>query len=124
MLAIVAIRDVLLCLLGVWYVEFHLDFRFPEDNLLLYFVAIPIIWAALTQIWTSVSYRELTTPLLSWIGHLITMLILVSSVFLISATLNTIGDSLDTTGDIWFHFVGWTVLAALVFYDLVDMGRR
>ena len=30
---------------------------------------------------------------------------------------------LDPLGIIFFHFVGWTVILSLIFYDIVDMYR-
>jgi hypothetical protein len=30
---------------------------------------------------------------------------------------------LDPLGVIFFHFVGWTVILALIYYDLVDICR-
>jgi uncharacterized membrane protein YeiH len=55
--------------------------------------------------------------------HLIAVLLLISTVFLISATLNTIAATLDTLGLVLFHFVGWTVIISLIYYDMVDINR-
>ncbi|MBS3780273.1 MAG: hypothetical protein KGY41_07740 [Desulfovermiculus sp.] len=111
-------------ILGVWYFEFRVGYTFPdEDNLLLYFVAIPIIWATLIQIWTTTTYREQKNTFMSAFTHVVAVLILISTVFLISATLNTIQPSLDPLGNVLFHFVGWTVILSLIYYDLVDICR-
>ncbi|WP_462324023.1 hypothetical protein [Desulfoplanes sp.] len=124
MFVFVFLRDVVILVFGVWFFEFYLDFRLPEeDNLLLYFVAIPIIWATLSQIWTSVSYREQKNRFMYMGCHLMGMLMLLCTVFLISAVLNSIESSLSLYGNIFFHFVGWTALAAFIFYDLVDVLR-
>ncbi|MFP4168733.1 MAG: hypothetical protein ACLFSY_07815 [Desulfonatronovibrionaceae bacterium] len=122
MFIFVLLRDVIILVAGVCFFEFYLDFQLPEeDNLLLYFVAIPIIWATLSQIWTSVSYSEQKNRFMYALCHVIGVLMLISTVFLISAVLNSIEASLSLTGNIFFHFVGWTVLIAFVFYDLVDI---
>ena len=122
--AFVILRDILIFVLGVWLFEFYLDFKLPsEDNLLLFFVAIPIIWAALTQIWTSISYKEQKNQVMSWATHILSILMLAGTIFLISAVLNTIGDNLDLTGVILFHGVGWTAMLAIIFYDIVDICR-
>ncbi len=121
---VVFFRDLLLSALGIWFFEFHLDYRFPEsENLLLYFVAVPIIWSTLIHIWTTTSYREQKTPAMTVFTHLIALLLLISTVFLISATLNTIADALGPTGSVLFHFVGWTVVLSLIYYDVVDINR-
>jgi hypothetical protein len=121
---VVFVRDVALAVLGIWFFEFYLDYTFPEsENLLLYFVAVPIIWSTLIHIWTATSYREQRTPLMTLFTHFISLILLVSTVFLISATLNTIENALAVTGDVLFHFVGWTVVLALIYYDVVDIGR-
>ena len=121
----VLVRDLIILVLGVWFFEFYLDFRLPEeDNLLLYFVAIPIIWATLSQIWTSVSYSEQKNRAMYAITHIMGILMLISTVFLISSVLNSIEASLSFAGNVCFHFVGWTVLVAFVFYDLVDILRE
>lgn len=121
---VVFFRDLLLSALGIWFFEFHLDYRFPEsENLLLYFVAVPIIWSTLIHIWTTTSYREQKTPAMMVFTHLIALLLLISTVFLISATLNTIADALGPTGSVLFHFVGWTVVLSLIYYDVVDINR-
>jgi hypothetical protein len=120
----VALRDLTIFVLGVWYFEFKVAYTFPEEeNLLLYFVAIPIIWSTLIQIWTTTTYREQKNLFMSLFTHLVAVLILVSTVFLISATLKTIQSSLDPLGNILFHFVGWTVILSLIYYDLVDICR-
>lgn len=121
---VVFLRDLGLAAFGIWYFEFRLDYRFPEsENLLLYFVAVPIIWSTLIHIWTTTSYREQTTTAMTVFTHLIALLLLVSTVFLISATLNTISDALGPTGSALFHFVGWTVVLSLIYYDVVDINR-
>ena len=121
---VVFVRDLALSVAGVWFFEFHLDYTFPEsENLLLYFVAIPIIWSTLINIWTTTSYKEQHTWLMMVFTHLIALLLLVSTVFLISATLNTIADALGATGSLLFHFVGWTVILSLIYYDVVDVNR-
>ncbi len=120
----VAFRDLAIFILGVWYFEFRVGYTFPdEDNLLLYFVAIPIIWATLIQIWTTTTYREQKNAFMSVFTHVVAVLILISTVFLISATLKTIQPSLDSLGNVLFHFVGWTVILSLIYYDLVDICR-
>lgn len=120
----VLFRDLFILVAGIWFFEFYLDFRLPgEDNLLLYFVAIPIIWATLSQIWTSVSYSEQKNGFMYVGCHIIGILMLISTVFLISAVLNSIENSLSLAGNVFFHFVGWTVLVAFIFYDLVDILR-
>ncbi len=118
------VRNLIIFVGGVWYFEFKADYVFPaEENLLLYFVAIPIIWSTLIHIWTSTSYGEQQGLFMHIYTHLISVLLLISSVFLISATLNTISGSLDTLGNILFHFVGWTVIISLIYYDMVDINR-
>ena len=120
----VALRDLAIFLIGVWYFEFHVGYTFPEeDNLLLYFVAIPIIWATLIQIWTTTTYREQKNAIMTLFTHCMAVLLLISTVFIISATLKTIQASLDPLGNILFHFVGWTVILSLIYYDLVDIYR-
>ena len=120
----VGLRDLLIFVLGVWYFEFRVGYTFPEEeNLLLYFVAIPIIWATLIQIWTTTTYKEQKNAFMTVFTHLVAVLILISTVFLISATLKTIQPSLDSLGNILFHFVGWTVILSLIYYDLVDICR-
>ncbi|MFP4428022.1 MAG: hypothetical protein ACLFPB_01770 [Desulfovermiculus sp.] len=120
----VALRDLVIFILGIWYFEFHIGYTFPDqDNLLLYFVAIPIIWATLIQIWTTTTYREQKNAIMSVFTHVVAVLILISTVFLISATLKTIQPSLDPLGNVLFHFVGWTVILSLIYYDLVDISR-
>jgi hypothetical protein len=125
MITRIFIRDVLIFITGVWFFEFHLDYKLPaENNLLLFFVGIPIIWATLTQLWTSYSYGESKNRLMTMASHFLTVLILFSTVFLISAVLNTIGESLDTIGLIMFHVVGWTVIVGMIIYDIVDISRQ
>lgn len=120
----VLVRDFLIFVIGVWLFEFKADYTFPKgNNLLLYFVAIPIIWSTLIHIWTSTTYKEQKSLPMTLFTHLIAMLLLFSTVFLISATLNTIGETLDTFGIVLFHFVGWTVILSLIYYDLVDINR-
>ena len=120
----VLIRDVVLSAFAVWVFEYRVGYRFPEgENLILYFVAIPIILSALIHIWTATNYREQRTATMTVFTHAIAVLILVATSFLISATLTTISDTLDQAGVILFHFVGWTVLLGLVYYDVVDVGR-
>jgi len=120
----VALRDFFIFVAGVWYFQFHNRYTFPEeDNLLLYFVAIPIIWATIIQIWTMTSYKEQKNLFMSLFTHVMAIILLISTVFIISATLNTITMTLDPLGDIFFHFVGWTVILALIYYDLVDIFR-
>ena len=120
----VAGRDLLIFAVGTWYFEFHIDYRFPaEENLLLYFVAVPIIWSTLIQIWTSTSYREQSSAWLLVFTHVIAMMSLASTVFLISATLNSLSQTLDSFGNALFHVVGWTVILSLVYYDAVDVRR-
>ena len=124
MTAFVIIRNILICIFGVWFFEFHLDYKLPEqDNLLLFFVAIPIIWATLTQLWTSFSYKESGNPIIYGASHLLSMLMLFSTVFLVSAVLNTVSDRLDLTGVVMFHGVGWTVIFGMVIYDIIDINR-
>jgi len=120
----VFVRDIVVSAVGVWYFEFHLNYVFPEsENLLLYFVAVPIIWSTLIHIWTATSYREQHTRLMTVFTHVIAILLLVSTVFLISATLNTLERALDSAGSVLFHFVGWTVVLSLIYYDVVDVDR-
>ncbi|ACV68111.1 hypothetical protein [Desulfohalobium retbaense] len=124
MLAFVIIRDILIAVIGIWYFEFHLDFTLPkENNLLLFFVAIPVVWATLTQIWLSVSYKEQRNTVMLFFSHVLGVLILASTVFLISAILNTIAQTMSPTGSILFHGVGWTTLFGIIFYDVVDLLR-
>lgn len=121
---IVFIRDLAIAVAGIWFFEFHMDYEFPEsENLLLYFVAVPIIWSTLIHIWTATSYREQHTMVMFIFTHMIAVLLLISTVFLISATLNTIADALGPTGSFLFHFVGWTVVLSLIYYDVVDVRR-
>jgi hypothetical protein len=121
----VAIRDFIIFIVGVWFFQFHNRYTFPkEDNLLLYFVAIPIIWATLIQIWTSTSYKEQYNRIMAVFTHIIAILLLVSTIFIICATLNTISETLDPLGVIFFHFLGWTVILSLIYYDIVDICRK
>jgi Ni/Fe-hydrogenase subunit HybB-like protein len=120
----VLVRDLLIFVVGVWFFEFWLDVRLPdENNLLLFFVAIPIIWATMMQMWTAISYREQKSRALYWACHMLGVLLLSCSVFLISAVLNTIETSLDPTGNILFHGVGWSAILSIIFYDVVDIAR-
>jgi len=120
----VFLRDIVLFVGGVWFFEFFLDYTFPEsENLLLYFVAIPIIWSTLIHIWTVTSYREQKTVFMVAFTHLISVMLFISTVFLVSATLNTMQDSLGLLGSVLFHFVGWTVIISLIYYDMVDINR-
>jgi len=109
---------------GVWFFEFYLDYKLPEENnLLLFFVAIPVIWATISQLWTSYSYKEIENSAILFCTHILSMMMLLGTVFLVSAVLNTISDILDPVGVFMFHAVGWTVIAALIMYDIVDFGR-
>ncbi len=120
----VAVRDLIISIAGIWYFEFYRDYTFPEEqNLLLYFVAVPIIWSTLIQIWTTTRYGEQKNAMMHVFTHIMAVLLLVSSVFLISATLNTIAETLDPFGVALFHFVGWTVILSLIYYDMVDINR-
>lgn len=124
MILFVLVRDLLIFAAGVYYFEFRLDFKLPaENNLLLFFVAIPIIWATMMQMWNAISYREQKCRFMYWACHLLGVLLLTSSVFLISAVLNTIESSLDATGNILFHGVGWSSIISIIFYDVVDIAR-
>lgn len=121
---IIFLRDLLIAVAGIWYFQFRLDYTFPDsENLLLYFVAVPIIWSTLIHVWTSTSYKEQHSRAMMAFTHLNAILLLLSTVFLISATLNTISESLDPTGILLFHFVGWTVILSLIYYDVVDIHR-
>jgi hypothetical protein len=86
-------------------------------------VAIPVVWTCICQFWTSYSYNELDSRALIIATHVLSMLMLLGTVFLVSAVLNTIADVLDPVGNIMFHTVGWTVIAAMIMYDVVDSGR-
>ena len=120
----VIIRNILIFVFGVWFFEFFLDYKLPEDNnLLLFFVAIPIIWATISQLWTSYSYREIESRVILFFTHVLSVMMLLSTVFLVSAVLNTISGTLDTTGSFMFHAVGWTVILAMIMYDIVDSCR-
>ncbi len=120
----VVVRDLLIFFLGVWYFEFYLNYRLPEkNNLLLFFVAIPVVWTCICQFWTSYSYNEIHSKILLFCTHLLSMFMLLGTVFLVSAVLNTISDILDPVGVVMFHTVGWTVIAAMIMYDVVDSGR-
>lgn len=124
MVLFVLVRDLLIFAAGVWFFEFRLDFKLPEeDNLLLFFVAIPIIWATMMQMWTAISYREQKSRVMYWACHVLGMLLLSCSVFLISAVLNTIETSLDPVGNILFHGVGWSAILGIIFYDVADISR-
>jgi uncharacterized membrane protein len=120
----VAVRDLVISIAGIWYFEFYRDYTFPEEkNLLLYFVAVPIIWSTLIQIWTTTRYSEQKNRVMYVFTHIMAVLLLISTVFLISATLNTIAETLDPFGVALFHFVGWTVILSLIYYDMVDICR-
>ena len=120
----VAVRDLAISIAGIWYFEFYRDYTFPEEkNLLLYFVAVPIIWSTLIQIWTTTRYSEQKNRAMYVFTHIMAVLLLISTVFLISATLNTIAETLDPFGVALFHFVGWTVILSLIYYDMVDIYR-
>nr|WP_320010575.1 hypothetical protein [uncultured Desulfobulbus sp.] len=121
----VVIRDLLIFFLGVWFFEFYLNYRLPdENNLLLFFVAIPVVWTCICQFWTSYSYSELDDKLLIIASHILSMVMLLGTVFMVSAVINTIADVLEPVGNIMFHTVGWTVIAAMIMYDVVDSGRK
>ncbi len=121
----VVIRNGLIFVLGVWFFEFYLDYTLPkENNLLLFFVAIPIIWATICQLWTSFSYNEIDSPTLLFFTHILSILMLIGTVFLVSAVLNTISEILDTTGILMFHAVGWTAILAMIMHDIVDSRKR
>lgn len=124
MIIFVLVRDLVIFIAGVFFFEFYLDFKLPdENNLLLFFVAIPIVWATMMQMWTAISYREQKNRMMYWACHLMGVILLICSVFLISAVLNTIESSLDTTGNILFHGVGWSAILGIIFYDVVDIAR-
>jgi len=120
----VVIRNLLIFVPGVWFFEFYLDYTLPdENNLLLFFVAIPVVWATICQLWTSYSYHEIDNPILLFFTHVLSMLMLLGTVFLVSAVLNTISNDLDPVGVLMFHAVGWTVIGAMIMYDIVDSRR-
>jgi hypothetical protein len=120
----VIVRNLIIFFTGVWFFEFYLDYRLPaENNLLLFFVAIPVVWATISQLWTSYSYKEIDNPVLLVCSHILSMMMLLGTVFLVSAVLNTISEFLEFTGVFMFHAVGWTVIAAMIMYDIVDSGR-
>ncbi|MCF8040034.1 MAG: hypothetical protein K9K79_12030 [Desulfohalobiaceae bacterium] len=53
MKAFVIVRDFLIFIAGVWFFQLKSGYTFPEgDNLLLYFVAIPIICT--NRVWREV----------------------------------------------------------------------
>lgn len=121
---LVFFRDLVISGVAIWVFEYRIGYRFPQgENLILYFVAIPIIWSTLIVIWTSTNYREQRTLGMKIFTHAVAVILLVSTSFLISATLTTISATLDTAGRILFHFVGWTVMLGLIYYDVVDVGR-
>ena len=121
----VIIRNCVIFFFGVWFFEFHLDYRLPgENNLLLFFVAIPVVWATISQFWTSYSYSEINSRAILLCSHILSMMMLLGTVFLVSAVLNTISGALDPVGIFMFHAVGWTVIAAMILYDIVDSGRK
>lgn len=118
---IVAVRNLVIFIIGIWYFDFYLDYKLPsENNLLLFFVAIPIIWASLTQLWTSYSYHDVQKKWLKALSHITTILILISSVFIISVIMNTVDTILDPFGAWLFTLMGWVVLFGLGVYDVVD----
>ena len=120
----VIIRNCMIFFFGVWFFEFHVDYKLPdENNLLLFFVAIPVVWATISQLWTSYSYSEIDSLAILLCSHVLSMMMLLGTVFLISAVLNTISTVLDPVGIFMFHTVGWTVIAAMILYDIVDSGR-
>ena len=122
---LVICRNVTIFVLGVWFFEFYIDYKLPEENnLLLFFVAIPVIWTTISQLWTSYSYYEINNRIILFCTHVISMLMLLGTVFLVSAVLNTISDILDFTGVLMFHGIGWTVISAMILYDIVDSGRK
>lgn len=124
MTVVVAIRDLTIVIVGIVLFEFVLDYRLPEERvLLLYFVAIPIIWTTIGQIWLSYSYADLQGWWMKTLSHVLTVCMLASSVFLVSIVLNTIHETLDGFGSVMFHLVGWTALLAMVFHDVVDTDR-
>lgn len=124
MQSFVIIRNILIFIGGVWFFEFHLDYRLPDkNNLLLFFVAIPVVWATISQLWTSFSYKEIDNKAILFCTHVLSMMMLLGTVFLISAVLNTISATLDFVGIFMFHSVGWTVIAAMIMYDIVDSRR-
>lgn len=121
----VTLRNIVIFCAGVWIFEFHLDYKLPaKDNLLLFFVAIPIVWATISQLWTSYSYSEIDSRTILICSHILSMLMLLGTVFLVSAVLNTISGVLDPVGVFMFHAVGWTVIGAMILYDIVDSGRK
>ena len=123
MIIFVVIRNILIFIIGIWFFEFHVDYKLPEtDNLLLFFVAIPIIWATICQLWTSYSYQGLSKTIL-FFTHILSIMMLLSTVFLVSAVLNTISDNLTQMGTLMFHAVGWTAILAIIMYDIVDASR-
>ncbi len=125
MLKFVLWRNIIILVTGVWLFEYYLDYRLPaENNLLLFFVAIPIIWAALMHLWTSYSYSDVKNIYLYIASHILSILIMFGSVFLISAVLNTLRYILDPTGSIMFHLIGWTVLAGMIIYDCVIIAKN
>ena len=120
----VVVRNLMIFVFGVWFFEFYLDYTLPdENNLLLFFVAIPIVWATICQLWTAYSYREIDNPSLLFFNHILSMMMLFGTVFLISAVLNTLSKVLDPIGVFMFHAVGWTVIGAMIMYDIVDSRR-
>ena len=125
MIKFVVVRNLFISFGGIWLFEYYFDYKLPEENnLLLFFVAIPVVWATISQMWTAYSYRDINSPLLLFFTHVLSMLMLLGTVFLVSAVLNTISHDLDTVGIVMFHVVGWTVIAAMIMYDIVDIGRK
>lgn len=125
MVKLVVLRDAFIFVFGVILFEFILDYQLPgKNNWLLFFVAIPIVWATLTHLWTSFSYRDARGKFLNWVTHILSTLMLFGTVFLISAVLNTLNNLLDPVGIVMFHVVGWTVIFGMIVYDAVDMSRE
>ncbi|HOP64675.1 MAG TPA: hypothetical protein PK906_14950, partial [Spirochaetota bacterium] len=125
MLKFVLWRNIIILVTGVWLFEYYLDYRLPaENNLLLFFVAIPIIWAALMHLWTSYSYSDVKNIYLYIASHILSILIMFGSVFLISAVLNTLRYILDPVGSVMFHLIGWTVLGGMIIYDCVIIAKN
>ncbi len=125
MVKFIFIRNLLLTIIGVWYFEFYLDYKLPsEDNLLLFFVAIPILWATVTTLWISSSYEDAEEHWSLTGAHILSILMLFSTVFIISIVLNTISSILDPLGTFFFHIAGWTVLWGIIMYDIIDGEKR
>ena len=124
MVKFVVIRNIIILTLGIWYFEFYLDYKLPEsNNQLLFFVAIPIIWSTICQLWTSFSYKDLKGKPSVFFTHVLSVMMFASTVFLVSAVLNTLSDILDPIGVLMFHAVGWTAILAIIMYDVVDSTK-